>query len=111
MIRYIVRRLLQAIPLLLIISIVVFALLQGSGDPLAMMGGRRTVRPEDRERLARILGLDQPIYIQYVYWLVGNDWVKIDTDGDGLGDTPGARKGILRGDFGSSLVIRGKPAL
>ncbi len=109
--RYIVRRLLQAIPLLFIISIVVFALLQGSGDPLATLGGRRTVRPEERERLARILGLDKPIYVQYFYWLVGNDWVKIDTDNDGIPETTGARKGVLRGDFGSSLVTRGKPAL
>lgn len=111
MFRYVVRRLLQAIPLLLIISIVIFALLQGSGDPLATLGGRRTVRPEERERLARILGLDKPVYIQYVYWLVGNDWVKIDVDNDGIPDTAGTRKGILRGDFGTSLVTRGKPAI
>jgi peptide/nickel transport system permease protein len=45
--RYIVRRLLQAIPLMFIISVVIFALLQGSGDPLATMGGRRTVRPRN----------------------------------------------------------------
>jgi len=111
MFRYVVRRLLQAIPLLLIISIVIFALLQGSGDPLATLGGRRTVRPEERERLARILGLDKPIYIQYVYWLVGNDWVKIDVDNDGIPETAGTRKGILRGDFGTSLVTRGEPAI
>lgn len=108
--RYIVRRLLQAIPLLFIISIIIFALLQGSGDPLATMGGRRTVRPEERERLARLLGLDKPVYMQYIYWLVGNDWQKIDVDGDGVPDTPGTRKGILRGDFGMSLVSRGEPA-
>jgi peptide/nickel transport system permease protein len=109
--RYIVRRLLQAIPLMFIISVVIFALLQGSGDPLATMGGRRTVRPEERQRLARILGLDQPVDIQYIYWLVGNDWVKIDVDNDGIPDTSGTRKGILRGDFGTSLYIRGRPAL
>jgi peptide/nickel transport system permease protein len=109
--RYIVRRLLQAIPLLIIISIIIFALLQGSGDPLATMGGRRTVRPEERERLARMLGLDQPVYLQYIYWLVGNDWMKIDVDGDGIPETSGTRKGIIRGDFGNSLVSRGEPAL
>ena len=36
--RYIIRRLLQAIPLLFIISIVIFLLLQSSGDPLATIG-------------------------------------------------------------------------
>jgi peptide/nickel transport system permease protein len=75
------------------------------------MGGRRTVRPEDRARLARQLGLDKPIYIQYIYWLVGNDWVKIDVNGDGIPDTAGTRKGVLRGDFGTSLVSRGRSAL
>lgn len=109
--RYIIRRLLQAIPLLFIISIVIFILLQSSGDPLATMGGRRATRPEDRARLARIMGLDQPIYMQYLYWLVGNDWQQVDVDNDGTFDTYGERKGVIRGDFGHSLVARGKTAL
>jgi peptide/nickel transport system permease protein len=103
--------LLQAVPLFLIISVLLFILLQSSGDPLATMGGRKATRPEDRERLARVMGLDQPIYIQYLYWLIGNDWVDVDKDGDGIGDQPGTRKGVLRGDFGTSLVSRGRPAL
>ena len=111
MTRYVIRRLLQAIPLLLIISVLIFVFLQSSGDPLATMGGRRATRPEDRDRLARIMGLDQPIYMQYIYWLIGNDWVDVDIDGDGIGDQPGTRKGVLRGDFGTSLVHAGKPAL
>ncbi len=111
MIRYIIRRLLQAIPLLFIISIVLFVLMQNMGDPLATLGGRQVTRSEDRQRLARQLGLDQPIYMQYLYWLIGNDWTKIDMDGDGVPETPGRRKGVLRGDFGTSLVNRGKPVL
>jgi peptide/nickel transport system permease protein len=109
--RYIVRRLLQAIPLLLFVSIVLFILMQFMGDPVATLGGRRATRPADRERLTRQLGLDQPMYMQYLYWLVGNDWRMIDMDGDGEGDTPGTRKGILRGDFGMSLMKRGQSAL
>ncbi len=111
MTRYIIRRLLQAIPLLFIISVVLFVLMQNMGDPLATMGGRTLTRSADRERLTRQLGLDQPIYMQYVFWLVGNDWTKVDMDGDGTPETPGRRKGILRGDFGTSLVNRGVPAL
>jgi peptide/nickel transport system permease protein len=88
-----------------------FVLLQSSGDPLATMGGRKATRPEDRERLARVLGVDKPIHIQYLYWLIGNDWTLVDVDGDGIPETPGTRKGVLRGDFGKSLVTRGKPAL
>ena len=109
--RYIIRRILQAIPLLFIISLMLFILMINTGDPLATMGGRRVSRPEDRERLARQLGLDQPMYKQYLYWLVGNDWTMIDMDGDGILETPGTRKGVLRADFGNSLVRRGKAAL
>lgn len=76
------------------------------GDPIATMGGRTLTRPEDRERLTRQLGLDQPLVVQYLYWLVGNDWTKIDSDGDGTPDKPGTRLGILRGDLGTSLVTR-----
>jgi len=111
MTRYIIRRLLQAVPLLFIISIVIFVLMQNVSDPLATMGGRTVTRREDRERLTRQLGLDKPIYVQYLYWLIGNDWTRIDFDGDGVPETPGRRHGVLRGDFGTSLVNRGVPAL
>jgi peptide/nickel transport system permease protein len=111
MTRYIIRRLLQAIPLLLIISVVLFALMQHIGDPVATLGGRTVTRSEDAARLKRQLGLDKPWYVQYVYWLVGNDFTKVDLDGDGVPETPGTRKGVLRGDFGTSIVNRGKPVL
>ncbi len=102
--KYVVRRLLQAIPLLIIISFFLFVLANAMGDPLASFGGRRRIRSKDRERLTRQLGLDKPIVVQYVIWLVGNDWMKIDVDGDGVGDEPGTRKGVLRGDFGNSFM-------
>jgi len=106
MTRYLIRRLLQGIPLLLIISFILFALMMNMGDPVANMGGRRVTRSSDYQRLKRQLGLDKPIYIQYLYWLAGNDWTKVDMDGDGVGETPGIRLGVLRGDFGTSLVDR-----
>jgi peptide/nickel transport system permease protein len=111
MTRYIIRRLLQAIPLLFIISVVLFLLMQNMGDPLATMGGRTVTRSAERIRLTRQLGLDKPIYIQYLYWLIGNDWAKVDLDGDGVAESPGRRQGILRGDFGTSLVNRGRPVM
>jgi peptide/nickel transport system permease protein len=111
MTRYIIRRILQAIPLLFIISIILFVLMQNMGDPLATMGGRTPTRSADRERLSRQLGLNQPGYIQYLYWLIGNDWTMVDMDGDGIAETRGTRKGVLRGDFGTSLVNRGRPVL
>jgi len=109
MIRYIVNRILQGIPLLFIISIILFVLMMNMGDPIATMGGRSITRSSDRVRLTRQLGLDQPVYVQYLYWLIGNDWAKIDLDGDGIEESNGTRRGILRGDFGTSLVNRGKP--
>lgn len=104
MTRYIVRRLLQAIPLLLLISILIFVLANAMGDPLASFGGRRRIRSSDRERLTRQLGLDKPITVQYIVWLMGNDWMDVDLDGDGLPDSKGTRKGVLRGDFGKSFM-------
>lgn len=107
---YIIRRLLQAIPLLLIITFILFMLTQNIGDPLSTLGGRQRIRAADRERLMRQFGLDKPAVVQYLYWLIGNDWTKIDRDGDGVAETPGQRKGVLRGDFGMSIVTR-RPAL
>jgi peptide/nickel transport system permease protein len=111
MIRFILKRILQAIPLLIFISIILFILMMNMGDPIAAMAGRNVTRSSDRQRLTRQLGLDQPIYLQYIIWLIGNDWKQIDIDGDGVGDTYGTRMGILRGDFGTSLVNRGKPVV
>ena len=110
MTRYIIRRLLQAIPLLIIISVILFVLANEMGDPLASFGGRRRIRSDDRERLTRKLGLDKPILVQYAIWLVGNDWMKVDIDGDGTPDEYGTRKGVLRGDFGKSFMEK-RPVL
>ena len=106
MLQYIIKRLLQGIPLLIIVSLTCFVLMMRVGDPLATMGGRTITRTSDRERLTRQLGLDKPPVIQYLYWLIGNDWTNFDSDGDGVADQPGTRLGILRGDFGTSLVTR-----
>jgi peptide/nickel transport system permease protein len=110
MFNYIIRRLAQAIPQLFLISLILFLLMQAFGDPIASLGVRTPPKPADRERLRRQLGLDQPVYVQYFVWLVGNDWMKIDMDGDGVGETPGKRLGVLRGDLGNSLISK-KPVL
>jgi peptide/nickel transport system permease protein len=101
---------LQAIPMLFILSIVLFMMVNiAPGDPVAAMSGQRP-RPKVRERITRQLGLDKPLTTQYVIWLIGNDWMKVDADGDGIAESLGERKGILRGDFGFSYRTR-KPAL
>jgi peptide/nickel transport system permease protein len=106
MLQYIIKRLLQGIPLLIIVSLTCFLLMMKVGDPIATMGGRTITRPSDRERLTRQLGLDKPMVVQYLYWLIGNDWTQIDSDGDGVPDKSGTRLGVLRGDLGTSLVTR-----
>jgi len=74
----VLRRAAQSIPLVLLVSVLVFALLHAApGGPLAIYLENPGVRPEDIERLRRSLGLDQPLHIQYVKWLTGflrGDW-------------------------------------
>ncbi|MCZ7540760.1 MAG: ABC transporter permease [Anaerolineae bacterium] len=102
--RFVFRRLLQAIPTMFGITMISFLLmLKTPGDPVTLITFRPNNTPETTAIMKRQLGLDQPAHIQYLYWLVGNDWVTIDVDGDGEGDTPGTRKGILRGDLGQSI--------
>ena len=104
---YITRRLLQAIPMLFIISILLFVLVNlAPGGPMAGYGRKGRGQVERMERLTREFGLDKPIPVQYVIWLVGNDWMQVDADGDGVLDSYGTRKGILRGDFGISIRNR-----
>ena len=104
---YIVRRLLQTVLMLFILSIIQFALVNlAPGGPLVGQGQSRHIRPEQAAMLRRQNGLDKPLPVQYIVWLVGNDWMKIDPDGDGIADTYGTRKGVLRGDFGFSFWTR-----
>ena len=82
---FLARRLFQAIPLLLVISLIVFLLIHAApGGPLAIYLSNPNVRPQDIERLRRALGLDQPLWRQYVSWLAafaGGDWGYSLSDG------------------------------
>ena len=105
--QYIVRRLLQAIPMLLLVSIVLFALVNiAPGGPMTAYSRTNRIPPEKKEAIRRSFGLDKPLPLQYVIWLIGNDWMAIDTDGNGITDSYGTRKGVLRGDFGFSYKNR-----
>jgi len=108
---YVARRLIQTIALLFLLSIVLFALVNlAPGGPLAGHGQSRHINPEKIELLKRQFGLDKPLPAQYLIWLVGNDWMEVDMDGDGIAESYGTRKGVLRGDFGFSFRTR-KPVL
>jgi peptide/nickel transport system permease protein len=68
MVRYIFRRILVSIPTLLVISFVIFAILDlAPGDPTASLP--MTVRPEVREKIREALGFNQPFHIRYVKWM------------------------------------------
>jgi len=76
--RYVLRRLLQAVPLLLGISVASFAILKAvPGGPLAAYEASPDVTDEDIRRLEHAFGLDQPVPVQYLNWLgkfVVGDW-------------------------------------
>ena len=76
--RYLIRRVLLAIPTLLLISFVLFAILSlAPGDPLSQFAANPAVPPEVRENIRRSLGLDQPWPVRYVKWLIAiahGDW-------------------------------------
>ncbi len=80
MLAFIIRRLLQAVLVMLTVALVAFLLFQYVGDPVSQMVGQDAT-PEDRIRLRTDLGLDQPFYVQFSTF-VGN---------------------ALQGDFGISL--------
>lgn len=71
MTKFIIRRLLQFIPVLILISIVTFFLLTSMpGDPLdQIMMQDPEVTSEDIEQLKKIYGVDQPFYIRYFRWI------------------------------------------
>src|SRR5258708_2761396 len=69
--RYLVRRLLLAIPTLLVISFVPCAILSlAPGDPLSQFAANPSVPPEVRDNIRRSLGLDEPWPVRYVKWLI-----------------------------------------
>jgi peptide/nickel transport system permease protein len=81
MTRYIIRRLLQAVPLLLGVLTLVFIFMHAApGDPTAIYM-RPSVSPEVLEQMRQNWGLDQPLHIQYFRWM----------------------KSFLTGNFGVSL--------
>ena len=76
--QYLIRRLLIAVPSLLGISLVLFTVLAlAPGDPFGELATNPNVPPEVRLALRAKFGLDDPIYLRYVHWLVAmihGDW-------------------------------------
>ncbi len=68
MIRYILKRILIAIPVLLGITLLDYAIMSMAGSPMEMMLGPRVTEAALAEKEA-LLGLDQPLIVQYFNWL------------------------------------------
>jgi len=64
MLAFILRRLAQAVVVMLAVGLIAFSLFRFVGDPVLFMLGQDAT-PQDRERVTRLLGLDQPFYVQY----------------------------------------------
>ncbi len=94
---YIARRLLQALPTLLGVTIISFALTRlAPGDPIQLMTFDPKMTVKSREILRHQLCLDRSTVEQYFIWLLGNQ--ECNT------------RGLIRGDFGDSLYDK-RPAL
>ena len=86
--RYVIQRSMRIVPVLLLVSIVTFALLHlAPGGPVGVMSGNPKTSGADLERIERNLGLDEPLPVQYLLWF---------------------RQVFLRFDFGRSYVT-GEP--
>src|ERR687898_516876 len=78
------RRLVQLIPTLFFVSVIIFSLQQLlPGDPALVMAGEEK-DPEVIEQIRRQYRLDQPVPIQYLYWI----------------------KGVFTGDLGESMQLK-----
>jgi peptide/nickel transport system permease protein len=107
MLKFITRRLITAFPRLLIIAVLIFFGLRLSGsDPVAHLVTDPRISEGDRFLIRARYGLNDPIWLQFVHWIVGDDWYERDITGDGIPDEFGRREGILRGDFGESIRYR-----
>ncbi len=86
MLTFLGKRLLQLLPTLFFVSVLIFLLQQLlPGDPAATMAGEER-DPEVIAQIRRQYHLDQPLPVQYVYWI----------------------KGVLSGDLGESMRIKEK---
>src|SRR5438477_10124323 len=69
MARYLARRALLLLPVMLGVTLVVFAMMHlAPGDPAVVMAGPRAT-PEILAEVRRYLGLDQPLVVQYFTWV------------------------------------------
>lgn len=90
MLRYVIKRLIAVVPLVLLVSLICFALMQATpGGSSAVLYANPMMGPEDVARVRADFGLEQPVLVQYGLWL---------------------KRVVFHGDFGHSHVT-GEPVL
>jgi oligopeptide transport system permease protein len=98
MYRYIIRRILQFIPVLLGVTLFTFVLMRAiPGGPFEFAGDR-SLPPQIVANLEAKYHLDWPMWKQFVSYVVGDDILGLE----------GGSRGVIRGDFGPSLHFRGQ---
>src|SRR3954468_19448232 len=121
MTKFVIRRAIQAIPVLFGITVVVYGiLLAAPGGPQAKFANNPRMTQSQKDAFVKAWGLDQPIPIQYCRWM---GLCNPETEGTMLGSLPtpaaflgpsglpnflpeamsGATNGDLHGDFGYSI--------
>jgi peptide/nickel transport system permease protein len=87
---YLARRVAQSLVVLFLVSLGGFSVLHlAPGGPIAIYAMSPTMSAEDVERLTRLLGLDQPLHVQYAKWIRGMataDWGRSYRDGRAVGE-------------------------
>ncbi len=87
---YAIRRILQAIPILVIISVILFLIVRLTpGGPLAAAERNPSISKEQLAKMRQKLGLDQPLPVQYLRWVQ-----QIITEGD-MGDSIKFRRPVM----------------
>ena len=96
--RYIVKRILMFIPVIFAVALFTFVLMRMiPGGPYDRVGDK-SLPPDVVANMERRFHLDWPVWKQFVSYMIGDDMF----DGGGM------TKGVLRGDFGPSLIFRGR---
>jgi peptide/nickel transport system permease protein len=83
LVKYVVRRALATIPVVIGVTLITFSLMHATaGSYIPGVDLNPALKPEDIEAIKRYLGLDRPLYVQYLTWIAG----------------------LLHGDFGRSMI-------
>jgi len=83
LLKYVVRRALATIPVVIGVTLITFSLMHATaGSYIPGVDLNPALKPEDIEAIKRYLGLDRPLYVQYLTWIAG----------------------LVHGDFGRSMI-------